>query len=101
MECANCYLPNRLFPDMDTDKIISVISRFTQRTEFRFIGGEPTLHRELPRIIKTVHNMPINHRVAVVTNGLKMSSKRYTQSLKDAGLKTVYLSMTGFDDDEV
>lgn len=101
MECANCYLPNRSYPDMDADKIISLISRFTRKTEFRFIGGEPTLHKELPRIIKTINDMPLNHRVAVVTNGLKLASKRYTQRLKDAGLKTVYLSLTGYDDDEV
>ena len=101
MECANCYLPNREFPDMDADEIISLISRFTKRTEFRFIGGEPTLHRELPRIIQAVNSMPLNHRIALVTNGLKLASKRYTQRLKEAGLKTVYLSMTGFDDDEV
>ena len=101
MECANCYLPNRDYPNMDTDKILSTISRFPKRTEFRFIGGEPTLHKDLPYIIESVHGMPLRHRVALVTNGLRLASRRYTENLKRAGLKTAYLSMTGFDDDEV
>jgi molybdenum cofactor biosynthesis enzyme MoaA len=101
MECANCYLPNRDFADLETDKILHFISRFKKPTEFRFIGGEPTLHKDLPYIIKQVNEMPIKHRTTVVTNGLRMASGEYVKQLKEAGLKTVYLSMTGFDDDEV
>ena len=101
MECANCYLPNRDFADLETDKILHFISRFKKPTEFRFIGGEPTLHKDLPYIIKQVNEMPVRHRTTVVTNGLRMASGEYVKQLKKAGLKTVYLSMTGFDDDEV
>ena len=101
MECANCYLPNRDFADLETDKILDFIGRFNKPTEFRFIGGEPTLHKDLVYIIKQVSQMPIRHRTTVVTNGLRMASSRYVKELKQAGLKTVYLSMTGFDDDEV
>lgn len=101
MECANCYLPNRDFADLKTDKILDFINRFRKPTEFRFIGGEPTLHKDLVHIVKKVNEMPIRHRTTVVTNGLRMASSKYVKQLKDAGLKTVYLSMTGFDDDEV
>jgi len=101
MECANCYLPNRDFADLETDRILDFISRFQKPTEFRFIGGEPTLHKDLVHIVKQVNEMPIRHRTTVVTNGLRMASSKYVKQLKDAGLKTVYLSMTGFDDDEV
>jgi molybdenum cofactor biosynthesis enzyme MoaA len=41
------------------------------------------------------------HRTSIATNGLKIASKAYLNLLKDAGLKTVYLSMTGFDEDSV
>lgn len=101
MECANCYLPNRDFADLETNKIIDFISRFKQPTEFRFIGGEPTLHKDLHLIIKQVNEMPIRHRTTLVTNGLRLSSNDYVKRLKEAGLKTVYISMTGFDDDNV
>ena len=28
MECANCYLPFRHYPDLNTDKVIDFIRRF-------------------------------------------------------------------------
>jgi len=99
MECSNCYLPNRDLPDLHTEKIIEFISRFKTTTEFRFIGGEPTLHKELPRIIKETTRL--GHRSTIATNGLRIANKDYLQELKDCGLKTVYLSMTGFDDDTI
>ena len=101
MECANCYLPNRDFADLKTNKIIDFISRFKQPTEFRFIGGEPTLHKDLHLIIKQVNEMPIRHRTTLVTNGLRLSSNDYVKRLKESGLKTVYISMTGYDDNDV
>jgi len=99
MECANCYLPFRHYPDLNTDKVINFIKRFKVKTEFRFIGGEPTLHKDLAKIINEATKL--GHRTAVVTNGLRIAHYHYLKELKDAGLKTVYLSMTGFDDDEV
>ena len=99
MECANCYLPNRDYPDISTSNMFKFIDQFVNPTEFRFIGGEPTLHKELDKIIAYATSK--NHRTSIATNGLKIASKKYLQSLKDAGLKTVYLSMTGFDEDEI
>lgn len=99
MECANCYLPNRDIPDLDADKVIDFISKFQSPTEFRFIGGEPTLHKQLPEMIAAATEM--KHRTTVVTNGLRLANKSYVKKLKDAGCKNIYLSMNGFDDDSV
>jgi molybdenum cofactor biosynthesis enzyme MoaA len=99
MECANCYLPNRDLPDLDTNKVVDFIRRFKNITEFRFIGGEPTLHKDLDIIIREATKM--GHRTTIATNGLKISNKTYLQKLKNSGLKTVYLSMTGFDEDSI
>ena len=99
MECANCYLPFRHYPDLPKEKVIDFISRFKRSTEFRFIGGEPTLHKDLPEIVRV--SADLGHRPTIATNGLRTANKKYLQKLKDAGLKTVYLSMTGFDDDNV
>jgi len=99
MECANCYLPNRDLPDLPKDKLINFFTRFTKPTEFRFIGGEPTLHKDLPELIKVATDL--GHRTTIATNGLRTSSLNYLTKLKEAGLKTVYLSMTGWDDNRV
>lgn len=101
MECSNCYLPNRDFPDIDTKQLLETVLKFKKRTEFRFIGGEPTLHKDLPLIIKTISEMPLRHRIVLVTNGLRMSNCDYVRKLADSGLKTVYLSLNGADDDSV
>jgi molybdenum cofactor biosynthesis enzyme MoaA len=101
MECSNCYLPNRSYKDIDFNRLIETISKFKKRTEFRLIGGEPTLHKDLPKIIKLVTSMPLKHRIVLVTNGLRLANEAYVKKLVDAGLKTVYLSMNGADDDGV
>jgi len=101
MECANCYLPNRDFPDIDTVKLLETIEKFPSRTELRFIGGEPTLHKDLPKIIHAVTNMKFKHRVVLVTNGLRLANENYVKKLAEAGLRTVYLSLNGADDDSV
>lgn len=101
MECNNCYLPNRDYPDVDYDKLVEFIGKFKIRTEFRLIGGEPTLYSKLPELIKTIKSNQLNHRVTLVTNGLKLASKKYVKTLKESGLNRVYLSMNGFDDDDL
>lgn len=101
MECNNCYLPNRDYPDVNYENLIDFIDKFKQRTEFRLIGGEPTLYEKLPEVIKHIKGNKLNHRVTLVTNGLKLSSKKYVNLLKQSGLHRIYLSMNGFDNDDV
>lgn len=101
MECANCYLPNRDYADMNYNHLIDTVSKFKKRTEFRLIGGEPTLHKKLPEIIQAITSMPLKHRVVLVTNGLRLANEDYLKKLKSAGLRTVYLSLNGADDDRV
>lgn len=101
MECSNCYLPNRDYPDVPAESVYNFIDKFTVRTEFRLIGGEPTLHDNILDIIEYISTHIMRHRVTLVTNGLKLASNKFTQQLKAAGLKTVYLSLNGFDEDDV
>lgn len=101
MECANCYLPNRTYPDIPLEDLKNFIDQFSVRTEFRLIGGEPTLHQDLHLLIKHINSGRVNHRVVLVTNGLKLASKKYTKKLVDAGLRSVYVSMNGFDQDSI
>lgn len=101
MECNNCYLPNRDYEDVNFDQVKNFISKFQKRTEFRLIGGEPTLYPYLFDLISFINDNKLNHRVTLVTNGLKLASKNYVESLANAGLNRIYLSMNGFNNDEV
>ena len=101
MECANCYLPNRDYADVSLEKIKEFVDRFKHKVEFRLIGGEPTLHKDLDKIIQHIKQNSLNHRVLLITNGLKLASKKYLKTLTSAGLKHVYISMNGFNNNDV
>ncbi len=101
MECANCYLPNRDYEDVDFEKLCEFIDQFPERTEFRLIGGEPTLHKDIFKIIEHITTHPLKHRVGLITNGLKLASKKFVNNLNKAGVKHVYISLNGFDDDDI
>lgn len=99
MACANCYLPNRIIPDMDADKLMSLLQCLPSKTDIRLVGGEPTLRDDLSLVIKRITDL--GHRAMLITNGLKLADLKYCQELKDAGLSYVQVSLNGFDDDNI
>lgn len=98
MACRNCYIPNRTIPDMETPWLLSMLRRLPRGTFVRFIGAEPTLHPDLPLMIREARRLRL-HPV-LVTNGLRLADRGYLRELKDAGVQIVVLSFSGgFDDD--
>jgi molybdenum cofactor biosynthesis enzyme MoaA len=93
MACKNCYIPNRELPDLDADWLMSVLRRCPRRTRVRLAGAEPTMREDLPALIRGVRDA--GHIPLLLTNGLKLASRRYVATLRDAGLRIVYLSMNG------
>ncbi len=98
MKCKNCYIPNREIPDMDADLMIETIKKFPKRVTIRIIGAEPTMRKDLPELITRV--LGTGHKVTLLTNGLRLSLEKYVKSLKDAGLKHLYMSLNGVDNDD-
>ncbi len=99
MECANCYIPNRIIPDMDVNKLYSFLERLPNRIYVRLIGAEPTMRDDLFDIIRTIKT--IGHRCSLTTNGLKLGHRDYVKEIKDAGLRLILISMNGAADDDV
>jgi len=98
MACKNCYIPNRHVPDMDAEWLRAVLVRLPHRTRIRLAGAEATVRRDLPEIIAMVRE--VGHIPVLLTNGLKLADRAYVRTLKQAGLRTIYLSLNGgFDDD--
>jgi uncharacterized radical SAM superfamily Fe-S cluster-containing enzyme len=98
MTCANCYLPNRVIPDMDARWLSSIFARLPRGTFVRLTGGEATLRHDLCDIIRDARAH--GHHPVLLTNGLKLTDRAYVRALKDAGLQICYLSFSGgFDDD--
>lgn len=98
MHCANCYLPDRHQPDMNVHKLLDCLAQLPKRTNIRLAGGEPTLRPDLPYIISRIK--ALGHRVVLLTNGLRLAQESYVDSLAQAGLRHVYLSLNGADNDD-
>lgn len=98
MACANCYLPNRDVPDMDTGRLEACLAALPRRVNLRIIGAEPTMRRDLPEIIAMVRRL--GHRAVLLTNGLRLARESYVRVLRDAGLRHVYVSLNGADNDD-
>lgn len=98
MACENCYIPNRTVPDMDAEWLRGILLRLPRRTHIRLAGAEATVRKDLPELITMVRKT--GHIPVLLTNGLKLVDRNYVRTLKQAGLRTCYLSLNGgFDDD--
>jgi len=98
MACKNCYIPNRSIPDMDADQMIEALSQFPKKVTVRIIGAEPTMRQDLPDLISRIRKT--GHRITLLTNGLRLARENYVKTLKDSGLRNLYLSMNGVDNDD-
>ena len=62
-------------------------------------GGEPTIRKDLPEIIRMAKDLDFKH-VEVNTNGLRMASDvDFCRSLEEAGVSTIYLQFDGVTPD--
>lgn len=67
-----------------------------KNTKIGLWGGEPTVRKDLPEIIKIIKksgNMP-----ALYTNGTRIANYDYLNKLKNSGLEIVHLQFDGFSD---
>jgi molybdenum cofactor biosynthesis enzyme MoaA len=99
MACRNCYIPNRDVPDMPAEWLYDMLARLPRRTRIRLVGAEPTMRKDLPELIRRTREL--GHIPVVLSNGLKLVNRRYVETLKRAGLRTVYLSCNGGLDDDL
>ena len=65
----------------------------------QFSGGEPTIRKDLPAMIRKAKELGINH-VEVNSNGLRFAEDvEYCKELKAAGVSTIYLQFDGLTSD--
>jgi uncharacterized radical SAM superfamily Fe-S cluster-containing enzyme len=63
----------------------------------QFSGGEPTVHPNFLKIVKTAHDMGFEY-IQVNTNGIKSADLEFAQACKEAGVESFYLQFDGIDD---
>jgi len=63
-------------------------------TKIRFGGGEPTVRNDLPVLLNAVHKTyPCVSEISIQSNGYRLSYPDYLNSLRDAGLNKVNISI--------
>jgi molybdenum cofactor biosynthesis enzyme MoaA len=104
MTCKNCYIPSREPPDMDLDRFKDFMDRLGGRAFVRIIGAEPTMSPNCANFIRAVYEHGRTdgrkHSCTLVTNGLRLSHAKYLNTLIEAGLRSVTLSLNGVDNDD-
>jgi cyclic pyranopterin phosphate synthase len=73
----------RLFVDLGVRKL-------------RITGGEPTVRRDLPDLVRQLTANPVELDVAMTTNGSTL--RRFARPLVDAGLRRITVSLDSLDD---
>lgn len=64
-------------------------------TTITLTGGEPTVHPELPAIVRAVKKVGLY--VHMVTNGYRLKDLEYARLLRKSGLSSVHLQFDTFD----
>lgn len=97
-DCVHCYI-KRDTPyenELETTEWKNLVDRLAEAGVFglSYTGGEPTLHSNLEELVQ--HASYRNIHVTLASNGYLLPPERI-QSLVDAGLKGLYISLDGVD----
>lgn len=103
VNCKHCYHdPDNSIADPRIEIIEARVKKTSTSTIF-LMGAEPTMREDLPELIKRLSNIDWpaapngKKQIGIYTNGIKFSDRRYVDTLRDAGLAIVCLSVHGSD----
>lgn len=95
------HLPEKKVMDFDLyKKLIDDLTVFPHRvSRLSFTGfGEPTLHKDLPKMIRYAHDKNVAKEIMLVTNGLLLEHE-YNMELISAGLDYIRISVAAIDNE--
>jgi len=98
--CLNVKYPSQVDHHTDFNISADTIKEMLGTHKRKIVtlwGGEPTLRKDLPEIIKLVKKS--GNTCSICTNGLKLLDFNYCKTLKKAGVDLVALQFDGFRDD--
>lgn len=98
-DCPHCYVAReRNFPEMPTEAWKRVIDQLWDLgiPHAVFTGGEATLRPDLAELI--AHAEGVGLVTGLLTNGRKLADRVYLQSLLDAGLDHIQITLESHDE---
>jgi len=100
--CSFCYAsagPRASRADeMSTEQVKRIIDRIFDEAHvptISFTGGEPTLRKDLPDLIRYAKQKSM--RVNLITNAMRLAKPAYAAELKQAGLDSAQVSLEAAD----
>jgi radical SAM protein with 4Fe4S-binding SPASM domain len=99
-KCVFCYAESPVrgheAAEMSTAQVKTIIDRIFDDAHcptVSFTGGEPTLRKDLPKLIAYAKGKGM--RVNLITNGLLCAEAEFVSGLKEAGLDSAQVSLEG------
>lgn len=92
--CAHCYnARERSYPELDTNQWKKIIDQLWALgiPHLVFTGGEPTLRDDLPELVRYAEQK--GFITGLNTNGRRLANETFLQSLVDAGLDHVQITL--------
>ena len=103
LRCTYCMPEEVTFLDKSALLTFEEITRFVEVAaplgidKIRLTGGEPLLRRDLPSLVRMLAPIPGIKDIGLTTNGLLLAQQ--AQSLYDAGLRRINISLDTLDPD--
>jgi radical SAM protein with 4Fe4S-binding SPASM domain len=97
-DCAHCYNARpRSFPELPAEEWKRMIDRLWELgiPHIVFTGGEPTLRNDLPELVAYAEQK--GQITGLNTNGRRLQDRAFLQSLVDAGLDHVQITIESHD----
>jgi len=96
LRCRYCYTLSNdcasfLPADRSRDTLLEHVRAFGGNVTL--IGGEPTVRRDLPDLIRACRKIQGRRKLSVATNGQRIADPGYLEELYAAGLDFVFLSL--------
>lgn len=85
------WLPNNDILSFEEIARIARIGSTLGLTKIRITGGEPTVRRDLPRLVEMLHAIPDIEEISMTTNAARL--RDLARPLKEAGLARVNISL--------
>jgi len=98
MSCAFCFV-DRSVGDYDTDQLRGEIDRMAREGTRHLVlsGGEPTLHPDLPELIRHGRATGAFDVIEMQSNGVRCADFDYSRDLVEAGLTRATFSLHSVD----
>jgi molybdenum cofactor biosynthesis enzyme MoaA len=87
MSCTYCYNPIRTMADMDLSYFKEVCRRLPRPVQFKFLGGEPTLHPDFMEFIRAARRL--KHEVTVLSNGRRYTDPDFVRAVADVDARFI------------